>query len=334
MKSIVILPLVLGLVFGARAQGDETVPAKETPEYRPIFVEIHAWRIKDGKLYRMDTDLELPREIVELAAAKKLPETRGRFRFSTRQDGVLWHNSVQVRSIDHDRADIRTETSISEGDFRVQGAHESVISSELDRVAANHSTSWPLVGGFQWFRYFSGFDRRMQMEEDLLRVYTWVRLEQDPMPELIKIFERKDSLFFSAALCAGWRSADAEAAVPFLVDALSADGSTRRRVRDRPGDNTGWRARAAAAEALGRIGPVAKEAVPRLTELLNDEFEGVRYQAAIALGEIRHPDPEAIAALEALAKSTNDVRLREFAEDSLCHLQRAARKEAKKSPAP
>ena len=41
-----------------------------------------------------------------------------------------------------------------------------------------------------------------------------------------------------------------------------------------------------AVVALGKIGPEAKDAVPALTELLNDKNENVRSAAAIALGGI------------------------------------------------
>ena len=42
-----------------------------------------------------------------------------------------------------------------------------------------------------------------------------------------------------------------------------------------------------AANALGRIGPDAKAAVPALIEALNDQDEGVRLSAAKALNRIR-----------------------------------------------
>ncbi len=44
--------------------------------------------------------------------------------------------------------------------------------------------------------------------------------------------------------------------------------------------------RASAAEALEKIGPEAKAAIPALTELLKDKDERVRYYAGMALGRI------------------------------------------------
>jgi HEAT repeat protein len=64
--------------------------------------------------------------------------------------------------------------------------------------------------------------------------------------------------------------------------------------------------REAAARALGRLGPAAKEAVPRLTDLLDDRDSRVRIAAAEALGMIGAP-----AALPAVPK------LREVMRDPL-----------------
>jgi hypothetical protein len=355
MHANLMFPLFLVLLFTVNSLAGEQVKESESLENRPLILEMHAWRIKDGKLHRMDAEVQLPRETVGLALDRRRAGGRnGLIQFSTRQGDVLWRNSVHVREIQRDRVDIKFETCISEGDFRLQGRFEATPSPTdkavenvnkkqrygyqavpLDKcVTRTAGGGWRLGADLEWVRDDGWFDARMEMKDAPLALLIWVRTEQDPLPDIIRALERKNSSFFPAAIAAGWRSADADPAVPFLIDALNDDGTTERRLENAREDKTGWRPRAAAAEALGRIGPVAKEAVPRLTELLKDEFEGVRYQAAIALGEIRHPDPEAIAALEALAKSTNDVRLREFAEDSLCQLQRAARKEAKKSAAP
>jgi HEAT repeat protein len=51
--------------------------------------------------------------------------------------------------------------------------------------------------------------------------------------------------------------------------------------------NPDWRIRVVAADALGRIGPEAKEAVPGLIEALMDKHEFVREAAAEALELIR-----------------------------------------------
>ncbi len=57
--------------------------------------------------------------------------------------------------------------------------------------------------------------------------------------------------------------------------------------------------RGRAANALGQIGPAAKEAVPALIAALKDEDRLVRLHAAWALGQI---GPAAIPALEAAAR--------------------------------
>ncbi len=58
--------------------------------------------------------------------------------------------------------------------------------------------------------------------------------------------------------------------------------------------------RSSAAEALGRIGPEAKSAIPALTELLRDEDKFVRRAAAKGLAGIRR------AAIPVLAESLKD----------------------------
>jgi HEAT repeat protein len=55
-------------------------------------------------------------------------------------------------------------------------------------------------------------------------------------------------------------------------------------------DHDGW-VRKSAAEALGRIGPAAKDAVPALNELLKDEFKEVRAAAQAALKKIQAAPP-------------------------------------------
>lgn len=50
--------------------------------------------------------------------------------------------------------------------------------------------------------------------------------------------------------------------------------------------NPAERTRGKAAQTLGRFGPLAKEAVPELTKLLNDEWRNVREAATNALRAI------------------------------------------------
>ena len=50
--------------------------------------------------------------------------------------------------------------------------------------------------------------------------------------------------------------------------------------------------RSTAAEALSAIGAAAKEAIPALKEILNDENESVREAAAEALKSIQAADPK------------------------------------------
>ena len=326
-----MFPLLLVFVLSLDALSAEQVDESHSPENRPLFLEMHAWRAKDGKVHRMDAEVQLPRETIDLALdGRRTGGRNGVIEFSTRQGDVLWHNSLHVLEVQRDRVDVKFETRISEGDFRLQGTHQTI---PLDRsVKRSAGGGWRFAPELESVRDDGWFDARMEMKDAPLALLIWVRAEPDPIPGIIKAMERKDSSFFPAALAAGWRSADAAPMVPFLVDALNDDGSTGRRLENEKEDKTGWRARAAAAEALGRIGPVAKEAVPRLTELLKDEFTGVRYQAAIALGSIGHPDPDAMKALEAVKNSTQDDRLKEFAGDSLWQLQRAARQAAKTPP--
>jgi len=64
------------------------------------------------------------------------------------------------------------------------------------------------------------------------------------------------------------------------------------------GDEKAEKVRSNVAEALGKIGDA--QAVPALIEALSDEVWGVRYSAARALGEIGEPAVPAL--IEALSK--------------------------------
>ena len=90
-------------------------------------------------------------------------------------------------------------------------------------------------------------------------------------------------------------------AVPALTEALSdADEETR----------------AAAAEALGKVGPAAAPAVGELARRLTDPRFAVRRAAAAALGQVGPAAKAALPALEAAAVE-NDTRLREAAADAI-----------------
>lgn len=80
----------------------------------------------------------------------------------------------------------------------------------------------------------------------------------------------------------------ADLVVPALIEALKPENH--------------YRSRTATAMSLGQLGPLAKAAVPSLTEALFDEHAGVRSIAAQALGEI---GPEARSALPALYEAAN-----------------------------
>ncbi len=67
------------------------------------------------------------------------------------------------------------------------------------------------------------------------------------------------------------------------------------KVLTRPGEEP--EVRAEAAEAIGRLGPVAKEAIPVLVQALKDPEERVREEAADALGGVGVGSGEALLAL-------------------------------------
>lgn len=125
-------------------------------------------------------------------------------------------------------------------------------------------------------------------------------------------------------------------AIPMLLDALNDED---RRVRscaaealgeigspdavepliavlERDGED--WEVQASAAEALGKLGD-ARAAQPLIASLAN-MVSHVRYQAAVALGEVG--GPEAVAALESTARYDGDMTVRFAAEKSLRKLRR------------
>ena len=93
-----------------------------------------------------------------------------------------------------------------------------------------------------------------------------------------------------AARALGAMGRGAKAAVPAISRNLYYDGV--------------YDVREAAAWALGRIGPVAKPAIPTLVTVLLTDSVHVRYEAAVALGQIGDH-----SALPALARSLHDENL-------------------------
>jgi HEAT repeat protein len=84
-----------------------------------------------------------------------------------------------------------------------------------------------------------------------------------------------------------------------------------------PGDVS---VRKTAAEALGNIGPAAKDAVPALTNALHDVDHRVRGQAAAALGKMGTEAEDSMPALtEALKDKDADVRAK--AEEALLRIR-------------
>jgi hypothetical protein len=92
-------------------------------------------------------------------------------------------------------------------------------------------------------------------------------------------------------------------AVPALRDALKRSSADR----------------IVLARTLGRMGPAAADAIPDLVNLLDDR--DARFEAALALGAIRPPDPPVPALVNALRDSSLPVRL--AAADTLLRLDPA-----------
>src|SRR5262249_7746171 len=94
-----------------------------------------------------------------------------------------------------------------------------------------------------------------------------------------------------AAMVLGLMGAQAQGAVPALVDAMRDDNAQVRRT---------------VTAALGEIGPAARTAVPALVTALRDRCPAVRRRAAVALGEV---GPVAFKAVPALVAALKDADL-------------------------
>ncbi len=82
--------------------------------------------------------------------------------------------------------------------------------------------------------------------------------------------------------------------------------------------------RAAATDALGRVGPAAKAALPALTATLKDTDKAVRQHAAFALGVVDPDDTSVVPSLIELLKDS-DLEVRRHAALSLGRLGPGAR---------
>ena len=117
----------------------------------------------------------------------------------------------------------------------------------------------------------------------------------------------------SVAEALGLIGPDAKDAVPALVEALKDNNDGVRRYEEtwlHPKKEDGpSRLRRSIVEALGRIGPEAKEAVPLIVRSLKDDYDpNVRVAAVEALGEIGSEATEAVPALvEALEDYDSEV---------------------------
>jgi HEAT repeat protein len=76
-----------------------------------------------------------------------------------------------------------------------------------------------------------------------------------------------------------------------------------------------------AAQALGKMGPGAKDAVPALTKALGDQNALLRLCAARALGEIGPAAKDALPKLQEMAEK--DIKVRQTATEAIEKIQKA-----------
>jgi HEAT repeat protein len=144
-------------------------------------------------------------------------------------------------------------------------------------------------------------------------------LRSTSVPELVTFLRGREyagcrHLRAEAAEALGRIGPAARAAVPALIDALKDPEEPERHRDPEPSDRPAPVERAPArtvrdraAEALGKIGPAAKDAVPALSRALNDPDKAVGTRAAEALGRI---GPAAKAAVPALLTAFKDDKRR------------------------
>src|SRR5262249_22494675 len=117
-------------------------------------------------------------------------------------------------------------------------------------------------------------------------------------PELIRTMRESRDVEIQAlaAHALGFLGGDESETVPALTEALSYRDPKGKPVGLRYISDGGWVAQEAAT-ALGRFGPRAKSAVPKLIEALGSDIQNLRISAFGALGRI---GPDADAALPTL----------------------------------
>jgi HEAT repeat protein len=148
------------------------------------------------------------------------------------------------------------------------------------------------------------------------------------VPGLIKAVKAKNVL---AALALGRIGEAAEEAVPALREVL-ADTTTSIKIKTYSRSDAGHVQQsdlslaAAAARALGQIGPKAVVATPDLMKALSDERPAVRVQAAAALGAFGPEAKKAVPALAAtLREEGQDRAVQTVAASALGKIGEAAR---------
>ena len=142
-----------------------------------------------------------------------------------------------------------------------------------------------------------------------------------------------------AIRCLGSGGPKSVSAIPVLLDALDdEDRCVRSRAAEALGkighpdaveplidvferDGEDWEVRASAAEALGKLGDA--RATPALIASLVDMVSHVRYQAAVALGEVEG-GTAAETALESTAQYDADMTVRHAAKESLQRIRQDA----------
>ncbi|WP_406092548.1 HEAT repeat domain-containing protein [Streptomyces sp. NBC_01013] len=116
------------------------------------------------------------------------------------------------------------------------------------------------------------------------------------VPELRALIRRPGTAGATEAAEALWSvDGDAGAVLPVLIEGLQAEHARERR---------------AAASALGRLGPLAAVAAPRLRALLLHEELWLRVDAAIALWEVSGRAEESVPVLLAAWEKNRHVRVR------------------------